>query len=657
MRPRLLPVKGFLGGIILLGLTTSITTADMVIQLHTFLSPESNSINVDNLINELLQFPSTALGDSLPVMIQFYDSLNQAESGVLCNLTVGWKKFRQVSNQFGEVLFWIPSDKISKKIKCTAHPNRSIEALSLIFMSQQTGLQIVFGREVGFETGEGLLELKDDGIRVLYPEKQEVQAREMIAFLKEEKEIIERATKMKLHPLKIILVDKRDLGFCVGGYGMPLQQGNSYKNQEKYKVFPHEWVEISLVINYGIYEDSTNRWIGDGLANYIALEVCKQFYPRHLQQVAIGIYEYRESSQVYDLRSWLSPGAEGRASKEGRELPKGEGTIPVGWDGYDLAPYFWAKVVDKSDNPDVIAEFLEEFKEQEDKSQQNAIAILSRLSGLDIDKELVITGKEFLENVNRYWAIPIPPSGMNLIFAGNPFLMGDSSEESTSTVRNVQLESFFLDRYEVTNEQFCGFLNAMGNQKEGGSYWFDEWFYSDIIHEGDSFRVKTGRENYPVRQVSWYGAAAYAKWAGKRLPTEAEWEFAASNNGTTLYPWDGEWHDDYCNWGEEGKLDGYEFIAPVDAFEKGKNHYDCYNMAGNVFEWVSDWYASYDPADTLNPKGPETGTLKVYRGGSFAEGKEWMTTRARRGADPAQASPCIGFRCAADIEKPELEGN
>jgi len=651
MRPRLLYSrgKGILGGIILLGLTTSIAMADAVVDLHTFLSPESTSINVEGVLNEITRLPPKALGDSLPVMIQFYDSLNHAESGVLCNLTVGWKKFRQVSNQSGEVLFWIPSEKISKRIKCTAHPNRSIEALSLIFISQQTGFQIAFGREVVFETGEGLLELKDDGIRVLYPKGYIEEANEMLSVLKTEKEIIERATNIKLHPLKIILVDERDLGLCVGGYGIPLQQSQSYMNVAKYKVFPHEWVEVSLDINYEIYEDSTNRWIGDGLANYAALEVCNRFYPLHLQQVAIGSYKYKEFSHVYDLRSWLTCDAEYYARKEGIELPVGAGTKYVKWNGYNLAPYFWAKVIDKSGDSLVIARFLEEYRQVEDKSQKNAIAILSRLSGLDIDKELVITNQEFAENINRYWPIPIPPSGMNLIFAGGPFSMGDSSEESTSAVRNVQLESFFLDRYEVRNAQFCEFLNVMGNQKESGSYWLDEWFYSDIIHEGDSFRVKTGRESYPVSQVSWYGAAAYAKWAGKRLPTEAEWEFAASNNGTTLYPWDGGWHDDYCNWKEGGEIDGYEFVAPVDAFEKGKNHYDCYNMVGNVSEWVADWYAPYDPADTINPKGPQEGTLKAYRGGSFAEGKEWMTTRARRGVDPTQASPFIGFRCAADV--------
>jgi len=270
---------------------------------------------------------------------------------------------------------------------------------------------------------------------------------------------------------------------------------------------------------------------------------------------------------------------------------------------------------------------------------------------LDIDQELVITSQEFAENVNRYWPIPISPAGMNLIFAGNSFMMGDSSEKSTSPVRKVQLDHFFLDRYEVTNKQFCEFLNEMGNQREGGFYWFNEWFYSSIIRDGDSFVVRSSREKVPVSMVSWYGAAAYAKWAGKRLPTEAEWEFAASNNGTTLYPWDGEWHDDYCNWGEGGELDGYEFVAPVDAFEKGKNHYDCYNMVGNVFEWVADWQATYDPADTINPQGPAEGDLKVHRGGCYKYSPEWQNRYARIGGSPSNTYPCVGFRCAADVPK------
>ncbi|TKJ43962.1 hypothetical protein CEE36_02255 [candidate division TA06 bacterium B3_TA06] len=643
--------KGFLGGIILLLLTVPIAIAGETSSSY----PEKKTIPVKGILNFISQYCTSA--DSLPILVQFYDSLNRPEPGVLCTLTIGSEKLARTSDDNGEVLFWVPSAEISSEIECVAYSRRPIEHSYEVEVSPLVDWLISQGKEVGFETGVGLPELADDGIRVLYPEGREEEAHKMMATLKEEKKIIQSITKMRLMPRKIILTDKPEIAVFVGGGGLPLASG-SFMNILIYEALPHEWVEGSLSKNYQIYEDSTNRWIGDGLANYIAFEICKRFYLPALRDLYRLSHE--DSGKVYDLRSWLRAGVEKRASKEGRELPKGTGTTYVGWKGYALAPYFWAKVIDKSGDSLIIAKFLEEFRKAEDKRSQNAIAILERLSGLDINKELVITGKEYIENVNRYWPVAIPLPGMvmiGLIGINNRFSMGDSTDRNTSPVRNVHLNSFFLDSYEVTNEQFCKFLNAMGNQKEGGVYWFDEWFYSDIIHEGDSFRVKAGRESYPVSQVSWYGAAAYAEWAGKRLPTEAEWEFAASNNGTTLYPWDGGWHDDYCNWGEEGKLDGYEFTAPVDSFAKGKNHYDCYNMVGNVFEWVSDWYAPYSPADTINPKGPQTGTQKAYRGGSFAEGKEWMTTRARQGADPAEASPCIGFRCAADIEKPELEGN
>ncbi|NLI99498.1 formylglycine-generating enzyme family protein, partial [bacterium] len=287
---------------------------------------------------------------------------------------------------------------------------------------------------------------------------------------------------------------------------------------------------------------------------------------------------------VFDLRKWREATF---SSLEGGDAE---------WLNYKIAPYFWAKVVDKSGNPEIIAQFLDEFKKQKKRTSEKAIEILSSLSGLDINKELVVSAKEYRENIYRYWPVPVTPLGMVLITATNTFLMGDSSDRFTTPVRKITLNDFFLDRFEVTNEQYSEFLNDVGNQKEGGSYWLDETSYPDILLEDGKYIVRKGRENYPVFYVSWYGASAYAKWTGKRLPTEAEWEYAASNGGTTLYPWGNEWHDDYCNWGDTGKLDGYEFTAPVGSFEKGKNHYDCYDMVGNVFEWVADWYEPYDPA-------------------------------------------------------------
>jgi len=607
------------------------------------ISPASPTVNVKDMLKTINMLSKLVIGDSglvssmpispydsLPLWFRLSDSLGQPVEGLACTLSVGRKKLVRFSDDFGEVLFWVPPPKFFSRVLLTAHPDRTVELETKLTASSSTS------PGEGFETGEGMLELKDDGIKVLYTNEYETKGREMMAAIKQEKQIICDLTGMQLNLLKVIITTN-NYRWCLGGWAVSPASRAEF-DRDKFETLPHEWVENSLSDYYGVYTDPRTRWIGDGLANYIAFEISKRLFP---EMTRFSRVEYKDSGEVYDLRTW-SQG----------EIEKFAGGGSVGYKGYDLAPFFWAKVVEKSGDSLIIAKFLEEFRQAEDKSQKNAIAILEYLSGLDIDKELVITGKEYLENVNKYWLVVIPKAGMNYI-SGRTFVMGDSSDRNCSPVRRVNVDPFHLDRYEVTNEQFCGFLNARGNQKEGGSYWFDEWYYSDIIHEGDSFRVKAGRESYPVSQVSWYGAAAYAKWAGKRLPTEAEWEFAASNNGTTLYPWDGEWHDDYCNWGEGGELDGYEFVAPVDSFEKGKNHYDCYNMVGNVFEWVYDWYVRYNPADTLNPQGPATGTLKVHRGGCYKYSKEWQTRYARIGGKPSACYPCVGFRCAADVPKQE----
>jgi len=616
------------------------------------------TIDVNEMLEDFLMYPEEVTGDSLPVMVQFWDTLYQPLQGIACTLKVGSKKIASTSDANGEVLFWVSRRETSKRIRFIAHPDRPVETEYSFCVDIPTKYLLSSGKKVRFETGAGLSEIKKDSIRVLYPEGFKAKAEEIMAAMHQEKGLIQDITGLGVYPLRIMLVDKYVPGICVNGYGLPLKQDSSYLNSRIYSNFPHEWFHQILNRYCEIDEDDFNRWIDDGLAEYVSNAVYERFSPLAPGLRALDLERYK--GQVYDLRCWLSVSAEAEAIAKGRKLPKGEGTIYVSWTGYELAPYFWEKVVKKSNNPDIIAEFLAELQKEENRSSKNAIAVLSKLSGLDINKELVISGEEYKEYlVERARSNPnliIAPPGMSLIIAEKPFLMGDSSKTFTSPVRNVHLDYFFLDRYEVTNKQFCKFLNAMGNQKEGGVYWFDEWFYSDIIHEGDSFRVKAGRESYPVSQVSWYGARAYAKWAGKRLPTEAEWEFAASNNGTTLYPWDGEWHDDYCNWGEKGELDGYEFTAPVDSFEKGKNHYDCYNMVGNVFEWVADWYAPYNPADTINPQGPADGgkrNLKVHRGGCYKYPKKWQNRYERIGGTPDACYSCVGFRCAADVPTPE----
>ncbi|NLI99495.1 formylglycine-generating enzyme family protein, partial [bacterium] len=577
--------KSIIKGIIPAVFATNFVFADIVQPAHAFISPEQTLFPIDSVINFVTQLPLHS--DSIPLVISLYDTLGEAVSGIPCSLATSFRNSTLISDNNGEVFFSISKDELNSQMKYHLNSSSRIEALSLVFINELT-LFLAFQRKdtITFLTGEGWPELNDTGIRVVYPEEHKGEAESLMVVLREERKIIKERTGMKLIPLKVILSNGLEPGLCIGGFGLALKQSESFNKQEMFKVFPHEWAEISLYTYYHIYNDPANRWIGDGIANYVALEECKKSYPFHFLQLASGLL-FSETDKLYDLRSW---------SMNEDTSNFGRGNTYVGWDGYNLAPYFWARVIDKSGNPEIIDQFLSEFNIKKNKNSKNAIKTLSRLSGININEELLISSQELRENITKYWPIPIPPRGMNLIIADQSFLMGDSSDMSTRPVRNVHVSTFFLDRYEVTNKQFCEFLNTKGNQKEGGTYWLDETAYSDILLEDGKFIVRKDRENFPVTQVSWYGARAYAKWAGKRLPTEAEWEFAASNNGTTLYPWGNDWHDDYCNWADTGKLDGYEFTAPVGSFEKGKNHYDCYDMVGNVFEWVADWYEPYDPA-------------------------------------------------------------
>jgi|GEM_PF-258621 len=570
--------------------------------------------------------------DSIPLCLELYDSMGMPVVGQTCNLFVKSKEalaLEVVSDDFGQLIFWIPAPKRKSKYQLSVLSDQPV-AFHISF----TGDDLVDPRS-GFETGEDLLMMKQDMVKVLYPEGSETEASEILAALKEGQKIIDSITKMDLEPLKIIMTDKPE-AFQIGGWGSSFEP----EMGSKYQVWPHEWVEGSLSHFYGIYKaDPKNRWIGDGLANYLSLIICNEFYPLGSNFLRFYVAP-ADSNKVFDLRTWDTGSPKDFMSRK-----------TIGISGYAIAPFFWAKVVEKSGTPQIIAEFLSEYKKQKDKSQRAAIELLSRLSGLDIDKEMVVIGKEYLENIVRYWPAAATPDNMTLI-PGGSFLMGDSSKRSTSPVRNVQLESFFLDRYEVTNQQFCEFLNATGNQKEGDSYWLDETSYPDILSENGKYYVRKRREDYPVCHLSWYGARAYAKWAGKRLPTEAEWEYAASNGGTTIYPWGNEWHDDNCNWSGDKKYDnrgGSEFTLPVFLYYDARSEYGCYNMVGNVFEWVADWQAPYNPADTINPQGPAEGELKVHRGGCYKYSKEWQNRFARIGGKPSATYSCVGFRCAADV--------
>lgn len=252
------------------------------------------------------------------------------------------------------------------------------------------------------------------------------------------------------------------------------------------------------------------------------------------------------------------------------------------------------------------------------------------------------------------------------------FIMGmDSTEHS------IYLDSYWIDQTEVTNAMFQQFFEETGYitdaEKAGkGQTWKDGDMRSKV--EGAYWANPqfpdydfTEMQNHPVVLVSWNDANAYCEWAGRRLPTEAEWEKAARGIDGDVYPWGNrEPMDDllnfadasiaiYSQWIDEQEFDdGYAFTAPVGSYPSGMSPYGAYDMVGNVWEWVYDWWDEYyyDSPITENPTGPETGTLKMIHGGSWYNSRTseqfQVASRVRDTTDAAFAH--IGFRCAMSIE-------
>ncbi len=239
---------------------------------------------------------------------------------------------------------------------------------------------------------------------------------------------------------------------------------------------------------------------------------------------------------------------------------------------------------------------------------------------------------------------------MVLIPAGE-FQMG--SEDGSSDwrpVHAVYLDDFFIDVYEVTNTQFAEFLNARGNREEGGATWLDVNDEDARIQQRDGlWQVDSGYTDHPVVEVTWYGAQAYCDWRGARLPTEAEWEKAARGGLEGMsYPWGDE--APVCtpgasNGAQYSSCDGR--TVPVGTFSA--NGYGLFDMAGNVWEWVADWYDSgyYNISPFENPLGPEKGTSRVLRGGSwYYIGESALRIANRSRGAPADTNYYYGFRCA-----------
>jgi len=278
-----------------------------------------------------------------------------------------------------------------------------------------------------------------------------------------------------------------------------------------------------------------------------------------------------------------------------------------------------------------------------------------------------------------------------VLLGGGPFAMGAEDawaypDDGEGPVREVRVGRFWIDACVVSNARFCAFVDSTGYTTEAERFewsfvfasllpddfpptqaaaqapWWRKVEGADWLHPEGRHSSLDGRLDHPVVHVSWNDAHAYCSWAGKRLPTEAEWEFAARGGLVRqVFPWGDElepngehrmnvWQGDFPT--ANTVADGYGGTCPVDAFPM--NGFGLYNATGNVWEWTADWFhPSFRNGDSpVDPNGPPHGTSKVQKGGSYLCHHSYCRryrVAARNASTPDSSTGNAGFRCVRDV--------
>lgn len=241
-------------------------------------------------------------------------------------------------------------------------------------------------------------------------------------------------------------------------------------------------------------------------------------------------------------------------------------------------------------------------------------------------------------------------AGMVMVPAGE-FIMGrDGGPRNEAPAHKLFLPAFYIDRNLVTAMEYAKFIQEKGPTGPKGEMYLDVADPDVLVYLRDGkWLAKEGLENHPVGELSWYGAAAYCQWAGKRLPSEAEWEKAARGTDGRLYPW-----------GNDMPRPDLAFIGgfrgqtvPVGRFPKGASPYGALDMAGQVWEWTRSVFRPYPYNPTDGREGPAPSDTVVARGGHSASGPDGLTSTSREAVDAGRAASghaYIGFRCVSDSQ-------
>lgn len=242
---------------------------------------------------------------------------------------------------------------------------------------------------------------------------------------------------------------------------------------------------------------------------------------------------------------------------------------------------------------------------------------------------------------------------------GGPFIMGRNSGPdiplNQQPAHTVTLSPYLIDRYEVTVERYVEFLNN-GNPE----HYHDSMTSAGIIRNGSAFTFSPSKKSHPITWLSWSDADAFCRFAGGKLPTEAQWEKASRGTEGRLYPWGNSFYigqtppdfflanyvagfvskDDFGY-----SYDGARYTAPTGNYPTATSIWGVYDMAGNVSEWCNDWYANSFPQESFDPQGPLLGLWRSYRGGSYKNYPEELISTSRYRLDPSQRSDDLGCRC------------